>query len=175
MFAKAKVAAVIAGAIRFVVLSAVLIALGGAAYAQSAPSANAVKIAKEILDLKNSRFLFEPMVPGVIERVKSMLQQTNPMLIKDLNLVAAGLRKTYAPRTDELMSEIAKVYASRFTEGELKQIAAFYRTPAGKKVIEFEPRIFDDALGELKDWQEKFAAEVIGRFRTEMKKRGHDL
>jgi hypothetical protein len=27
----------------------------------------------------------------------------------------------------------------------------------------------------LRDWQEKFAEEVIGRFRAEMKKRGHDL
>jgi hypothetical protein len=175
MFAKAKVTAVIAGAVRLSVLAAVLVALGGIAHAQNKPSANSVKLAREILNLKNSGFLFESMVPGVIERVKSMLQQTNPTLGKDLDLVAASLRKTYAPRTNELMTQIAQVYASRFSETELKEIAVFYRTPTGKKVIEFEPRIFDEALEGLKGWQEKFAEEVIGRFRGEMKKRGHDL
>lgn len=175
MFANAKVTAVIAGAVRFSMLAALLIALGGTVHAQTKPSANSVKLAREILDLKNSRFLFEPMVPGVIERVKSMLLQTNPMVSKDLELVAASLRKTYAPRTNELMAQIAEVYASRFSETELKEIAAFYRTPTGKKVIEFEPRIFDEALEGLKGWQEKFGEEMLARFRTEMKKRGHDL
>jgi hypothetical protein len=179
MFAKAKVAAVVAGAVRFAVLAAMLIALGEVARAESRapaqPSANAVKVAKEILDLKNSRLLFDPLVPGVIERVKSMLLQTNPTLRKDFDLVAASLRKVYAPRSEELINEIAKVYASRFSEAELKEIVTFYRTATGKKVIEFEPRIFDDALQGLKGWQENFAEEVIGRFRAEMKKRGHDL
>lgn len=177
MFAKATVAA---AAFRVAMLAVVLIALGADTVraetrSSTRPSANAVKIAKEILALKNSRFLFEPMVPGVIERVKSMLQQTNPTLGKDLDIVAAGLRKEFAPRTDGLMNDIAEVYASRFTEAELKEIAAFYRTATGKKVIEFEPRVFDDALEGLKGWQEQFGEEVIKRFRADMKKRGHDL
>jgi hypothetical protein len=94
---------------------------------------------------------------------------------KDLDVVAASLRKTFAPRTNELLANLARLYASRFSEAELKEIAAFYRSPVGKKVIEFEPRVFDEALDGLKGWQEKFAEEVIRQFRAEMKKRGHDL
>lgn len=177
MFAITKVA--VAGAARFALLAVALIALGEAARAEpklpAEPSANAMKIAREILDLKNSGYLFQPMVPGVIERVKSMLLQTNPTLKKDLDDVAANLRKVYAPRFNELMTDIAWLYASRFTEAELKEIATFYRTALGKKVIELEPRIFDDAMLGLPKWQEKLSEEVIARFRAEMKKRGHDL
>jgi uncharacterized protein len=180
MFAIAKVATVTAATVRLAVLAAVLIALGaGAARAESRsstqPSANATKIAREILELKNSRFLFEAMVPGVIERIKGMLAQTNPTLQKDLEAVAANLRKVFAPRTNEIMNDIAVVYASRFSEAELKEIVVFYRTATGKKVIEFEPRVFDEALEGLKGWQENFGEEVIKRFRAEMKRRGHDL
>jgi hypothetical protein len=180
MFAIAKVA--VAGAARFALLAVALIALGEVARAEPKaaplprePSASAMKIAREILDLKNSGYLFQPMVPGVIERVKSMLLQTNPALKKDLDDVAANLRKVYAPRFNELMTDIAWLYASRFTEAELKEIATFYRTAIGKKVIELEPRIFDDAMLGLPKWQEKLSEEVIARFRAEMKKRGHDL
>ena len=119
--------------------------------------------------------MFRPMVPGVIERVRSMLLQTNPTLRKDLDEVAANLNKVFAPRTADVLNEIARLYASRFTEAELKEIVTFYRTPTGKKVITLEPEIFDDAMAGLKGWQEKFAEEVITRFRAEMKKRGHDL
>ncbi len=186
MFARARVAAAAAGryavlAVVFMALSIVsLTALGteaarAEARSSTQPSANATKLAREILELKDSRFLYEPMVPGVIERVKSMLLQTNPTLGKDLDVVAASLRKSFAPRTTELLNNIATLYASRFSEAELKEIAAFYRSPTGKRVIEFEPRVFDEALDGLKGWQEKFAEEVIRRFRAEMKKRGHDL
>ena len=41
--------------------------------------------------------------------------------------MAAELRKDFAPRTDELMTDISWLYASRFTEAELKEIVAFYR------------------------------------------------
>ncbi len=180
MFAITKVT--VAGAVRCALLAVALIALGDVARAEpkaaaqpSEPSANAMKIAREILDLKNSGYLFQPMVPGVIERVKSMLLQTNPALKKDLDDVAANLRKVYAPRFDELMTDIAWLYASRFTEAELKEIVTFYRTATGKKVIELEPRVFDDAMLGLPKWQEKLSEEVIPRFRAEMKKRGHDL
>lgn len=181
MFAKITVADVLAGAVRAAFLALALVAVMASARAEqktqapSEPSANAVKIAREILDLKNSAYLFEPMVPGVIERVKGMLLQTSPTLRKDLDDVALNLRKMFAQRTTDLMSEIARLYASRFTEAELKEIVTFYRTPTGKKVIELEPQIFDDAVNGLKGWQEKFAEEVIARFRAEMKKRGHDL
>jgi uncharacterized protein len=172
MLARINVANI--GAVRAALLALVLIAVAVPGHAQQ-PSANALKIAREILDLKNTNILFGPMVPGVIERVKGMLSQTNPTLRKDLDAVAANLNKAFAPRTTDLMNEIARLYASRFTEAELKEIVTFYRSATGKKAISLEPQIFDDAVAGLQSWQEKFAEEVIARFRAEMKKRGHDL
>ena len=176
MFAKINVADVTAGAVRAAFLAFALIAVAAPSHAQQKePSPGAIKIAREILDLKNTADLFGPLVPTVVDRVRGMLAQTNPTLGKDLEAVAANLRKTFAPRTAELLSDIARLYASRFTEAELKEIVTFYRTPTGKKVITLEPEVFDDAMTGLKGWQEKFAEEVFARFRAEMKKRGHDL
>jgi hypothetical protein len=165
-----------AGVFRAALLACMLAAaISGPALAQKPPSANAIALAKEIVALKGSSAMLDPMVPGVIERVKFMHMQTNPMLQKPLNEVAAFLRKEYAARSAGLLNDLAKTYASHFTEAELKQVLAFYKTTAGKKVIAEEPRIFDDSMKQLKAWQDKFSQEVIARFRTEMRKRGHDL
>jgi uncharacterized protein len=179
MIAKLKIAVGSAGIVRTVLIALALVALALPVRAEQAqpsePSPAAMKLAREILDLKNSNAMFEPMVPGVIERVRLMHLQTNPNLRKALDEVAQVLRKAFESRTEDLMQDIAWLYAARFTEAELKEIVAFYKTPTGKKVIELEPRVFDDAMLGLKTWQEKFAEEVLARFRLEMKKRGHSL
>ena len=72
-------------------------------------------------------------------------------------------------------TEIARAYASRFTEQELKEILAFYKTPLGKKLIVEEPKGVDDATKRVDEWANKFAEEVLARIRAEMKKKGHNL
>jgi hypothetical protein len=183
----ARIAKATATLARMMLLGLVLAAIAGPAPAEQKkqqqkqsqnpgqPSAAAQKLAQEILALKHSDELFVPMVPGVIERVKLMHLQTNPALKKDLDEVAEQLHKVFEPRADQLMVEVAWLYAARFTEAELKQILTFYQSPTGQKVIEQEPLVLEEAMAGLKGWQEKFAEEVLSRFRVEMKKRGHDL
>jgi uncharacterized protein len=175
MFARINVANVTSGAVRAALLALALIAVTVSAHAQQKPSPAALKLAQEILDLKNAAALFKPMVPGVIERVKFTLLQTNPALRKDLDAVAANLNKVYAPRTAEMLNEFARAYASNFSEAELKELVAFYRSATGKKSIVAEPQIFEAVISGLRTWQDEFAEEVISSFRAEMKKRGHDL
>jgi hypothetical protein len=47
---------------------------------------------------------------------------------------------------DELMAEIIPLYARYFSAEELRSMAAFYRTPAGAKMLFLTPRISHEAL-----------------------------
>ncbi len=114
-------------------------------------------------------------MPGVIERARRVLLQTNPMLGKPLNDVASKLRADIGARGAELVNEAARLYASRFTEQELKDALAFYKTPLGRKMVEEEPKILDQSLKDAQTWADKLSEEVIGKFRSEMKKLGHDI
>src|SRR6266540_3905715 len=150
-------------------------ALGiGAADAQQ-PSASAIATAKEVITAKGAAALYSPLVSGVIERTKSVFLQTNPMLGKDLNEVATKLHTEYATRSAEIVNDVAKLYASRFTEQELKDILAFYKSPLGRKLIVEEPAILDQSMKNAQTWAENLSQEVIAKMRAEMKKRGHDI
>jgi hypothetical protein len=165
----------VAGAVRVAVLALAFAAIATPALAQK-PSANAIAMAREIIILKGSAALYDTLAPNVIDRVRAMNLQTNPMLGKPLAEVAAVLRKEYGAKvTVQLADMLARAYAARFTEAELKVVLAFYKSPAGKKVIDEEPRVIEAFVGQLKDWQDRFAEEILSRFRTEMKKRGHEL
>jgi uncharacterized protein len=155
-------------------LALVLAASVGSAHAQQ-PSASALATAKELITTKGAAAIFDPLVPGVIEQAKSALLRTNPMLSKDLNEVAAKLRADYAPRGVEVINDTARIYATRFTEQELKDALAFYKSPIGRKLLVEEPRILDEGMRNAQAWANKLSEEVIGKIRVEMKKRGHDI
>ena len=114
------------------------VVIADAARAQ-APSPGALTAAKELVALKGGAVMFDPLIPGVIESAKNQLVPTNPQLCGPLNEVATQLHKEYAAKRAELLDLIAQAYARRFTEAELKDITAFYKTPSGKKMIAQEP------------------------------------
>ena len=95
--------------------------------------------------------------------------------IAPLREVATKLRNELSPRQAELNSEVAKVYASRFTEKEIKDLLAFYQSPLGRKLIAEEPRALDQSMTYAQDWARRLSDEVVVKMRAEMKKLGHDL
>jgi hypothetical protein len=152
----------------------VLIMLAHPAQAQR-PTPAAISMAKELIALKGATTLYDPVVRGVVEQAKIVLLRTNPMVSKDLNEVTAKLHNEYAGRISDLRELVARVYASRFTEQELKDALTFYKTPLGKKLIEQEPQILDQTMKDAQDWGDKLSEEVISKMRAEMKKKGHEL
>lgn len=140
------------------------------------PTPAAILIAKQILELKNSKAnVYAPLIRGVIEKAKNEFMQTNFMYAKDLNEVAADMEKQFEPRADELLDAAARIYASHFTEAELKQILAWDQSPVGRKALVEEPKAFDQGLAYAGEWGQKFSDEVIIRMREDMKKRGKEI
>jgi hypothetical protein len=151
------------------------VVLGGSGIAQPQPSAEAIDTARQIITLKGGENIFNTLIPGVIEQSKYMFEQQNPNLGTPLREVATKLRNELAPRQAELNSEVAKVYASRFTEKEIKDLLAFYQSPLGRKLVTEEPRALDQSMTYAQDWARRLSDEVVVKMRAEMKKLGHDL
>jgi len=151
--------------------------VAGPALAQSNPNPSpaAIATAKQILADKHIEELYKEAVPSLVERSKLTLLQSNLNYQKDLNEVAIKVAKELAGSEKEIGDQIAKIYASRFSEQELKDIAAWYKSPLGKKVIEQEPEIFAASRGYMDQWAQTFSQKVIDKFRAEMKARGKNI
>jgi len=143
--------------------------------AQPQPSAASLAIAKEILTLRATTTVLQPVVTGVIEQARGMFEQQNPQLGKDLREVSAKLRKDLEPKRDEIINVFVRTYAQHFTEAELKDLLGFYKTPLGKKVLNEEPIAIEEGLKSAQAWADQLSGQVIEMYRTEMKKKGHDL
>jgi uncharacterized protein len=167
------------GVVRMVLLALALASLAptreGRAQAPAQSSSVAIALAREIIIAKATSAGFDAVGPSVIEKSKDQFLQLNPGLVRDLNEVAAKLKAEYAARFSEPINEAARAYATRFTEQELKDILAFYKSPLGKKVVMQEPLILQESMTNIDHWASNLSEEIMGRFRAEMKKKGHDL
>jgi uncharacterized protein len=155
---------------------AILLSAAGAALVNAQePSAGSVAMAREMLVLKGGNTFFERLVPGVIESAKNSFIPTNPQFGKPLDEVADGLQKELASKSGEIVTDVARIYAQHFSDQELKEILAFYKTPTGKKMLAEEPQVINESMKYAQNWANDLYEKVLGRFRTEMKKKGYDL
>ena len=169
-----KVVEAVTSAARPVAFALALVAFSTAVHAQQ-PSAAAIQTAKEIVNVTGATTLFNPLIPGVVEQAKNLFLQQNPGLSKDLNEIATKMRADLAPRFDELTGEVAKLYAAHFTEAELKELLAFYKSPLGGKLITEQSKVGEEGLKFAQDWANRLSDQVISNMREELKKRGHAL
>jgi hypothetical protein len=140
--------------------------------AQQQPSAAAVSLATQILEMKGGIGVFDPAIDGVIAHHKGTFVQMNPNASRVLNDMEGKLRNEFAPKRQELRVEVARAYAAQFTEQELKDLLAFYKTPLGKKVIDGEPKAGEEAAKRAQVWIDKFAGDVSAKMRAELKSKG---
>ncbi|MCK1654633.1 DUF2059 domain-containing protein [Bradyrhizobium sp. 149] len=141
--------------------------------AKSSPAA--VAAAKEILTIKNASAMYANAVPGLVDKTKIALIQQNLNYQKDLTEVAGIVNQQLTGREKEIGEGMAQVYASEFTEQELKDLVTFYKSPLGKKLIEAEPRAIGLSMAFMNSWAQNFSETVMGAFRAEMRKRGKEI
>jgi uncharacterized protein len=142
------------------------------AFAADAPN---VALAKQMLEVTHAMTVFTPLIPGVVEQARLFYLQQNPSLGKDLSEVATKIRNDLQPRFAELIDDLAKIYAETFSEPEMKEIIAFYQSPAGKKMLDQQPRLVDASMNFAGNWANKLSEEVTARIREELIKRGHKM
>jgi hypothetical protein len=157
-------------AILFCVLSAPAFA-----QAPAKPSPEHIALARAVLDFTGARKTFEGMTPKLLMDARNVILRTRPTLQVDLDAASLEVAKQLAAADEELVNQIAVVYAQKFTEQELKDIAAFYQSPAGKKMTAEMPSVLTESYKVIQEWSRKMSVDVMTALRVEMKKKGHDL
>ena len=135
----------------------------------------AIAAAKEILTLKNASAMYAAAVPNIVHQTKDSLLQANLNYQKDLNEVAAIVAQTLAGKEKEIGDGMAQIYASEFTEQELKDLVTFYKSALGQKLLSAEPRAIQFSMSFMNQWAQTFAETTNAQFRAEMRKRGKQI
>ena len=162
--------------------------------ASSTPDVSAAKRAliKEILDLTNSRTSSEAMFNAQFQQMERQMPEIQWQAISQLDefkkltkaqqeelhtkIKASSARSSqrikelFLQRIDlkKLGEDISyTVYDKHFTEAELKDLAAFYRSDTGKKVVKEMPALFADSMAKASEIISPRINEIVEQVQTE--------
>jgi hypothetical protein len=117
---------------------------------------------------------FDSIIPSFAEQIRKQAV-TRPEIQKDLDDVLAKLQPEMELQKQRMIDIAARTYASKLTEAELSDIAAFFRSPAGKRYVETQPVLLDEMVHAMQGWTEEVSEYIMVRVRAEMGKRGFNL
>ena len=118
---------------------------------------------------------YEGVVAQMMAQINSTITRTRPELGPDLKVVLEGLVTEFSPKTSEMVDTSARIFASKMTEAEMKDVAAFFASASGKKYVAIQPVALDEIVVSMDDWRQKMSGDISERIRAEMKKKGHNL
>jgi len=138
-------------------------------------SPDQLALARKYVDLTNKAQVYEAILATTAEQTSKLLSQHNPDITDKIDAVIGKILETYKGKNDELFNQLARIYASSFTQDELQQIVTFYETPAGQKLASSAFNINRDAGKVMQLYAYNFGTEFVSKVRAELKAEGIKL
>ncbi|MEJ8476090.1 DUF2059 domain-containing protein [Roseibium algae] len=114
---------------------------------------------------------FDDILPLLAEQTRTLFIQSDPARTQEVVDVSTEVALKLASKRTELNNMVYEVWARRFTEEELIQLADFYRSPIGQKLAKNGPTVTALAIGAARQWQDKISTEMVALVREELDKR----
>jgi hypothetical protein len=148
-----------------------------AAPAPAAPEASPshTQAAVEFLQLSGVTKGFEDMIPQFLDQVRLRYVGQRPEIADMINDASLAVVPEFVKRRDDLNKDLAKIYTARFTEDELNQMVAFYKTPAGQKFSTLQAEVLQASVPVVQAWSRKLSTDMAQRIKEEVAKKGQKL
>jgi hypothetical protein len=144
------------------------------ALAQS-PAPDAIAAARELIVTMQTADTFKAVMPAIIKNLKPAIVQDRPQVERDYDAIMPILLEGMSARLNEVLDQLAALYARIFTAAELREISAFYRAPTGQKFVRMQAPIMQESMAIGQKFGESVAREMQSRMIDELRKRGHKI
>ena len=131
--------------------------------------------ARDLLQATNTEAQFSTVIPMMFGQLKQSIPPSGPKMQEELDKVFAEIQTQFIERRNEVLDQIANLYAAKFTADEMKALADFYRSPIGQKFIAAVPELTAEAMKMGNIWGRRIAMDAERKVRDEMRRRGFDL
>jgi len=135
------------------------VAFSTSAFAQEITESH-MKAARDAVAALHATDIFDNILPQAAAALEAQLIQKNPdmqaLIGKTVNEKALAL----ASRRADLEREAATAYAKNFSEKELNDIAAFYNSDSGQKLLKTGPLAMRELVKAAEIWQNGIARDL---------------
>lgn len=141
------------------VLAVAVTAGAGTAFADDA-TPQQISAAKAVIKVMHVSDTFDGILPSIAQQAKQQFVARDPANSKQIEDTVENVALELAKTRPDLDNAIAQAWAARFTIDELNQMASFYASPVGVKLLQYEPAIVKDSIAAAHAWQEQTALQL---------------
>jgi hypothetical protein len=145
------------------------------AAAAQTPSPDAMTAARGLVTTMKLSDQYKALLPAILLNLKPALVQDRPEIESDYDAMMPMIADAFTPYYNAMVDNVAAVYANNFTLGELREIEAFYRQPAGQKLLEKTPSLAQQSNQAVQDVSRKATEDLRTRLTEALRQKGHKL
>ena len=135
-----------------VLAASAVLAFSSPAFSQDVTESH-LKAARAAVAAIHATDPFDAILPQAAAALESQLIQKNPDMQELIGKTISEKALALASRRADLEKEAALAYAKVFSEKELTDIAAFYNSDSGKKLLDSGPTVTRDLVKAADIWQ----------------------
>ena len=140
-----------------------------------APPPDALAAARELIVTMRAADYFKTILPAIVPAAEAGDRAEPAAGRARLDAIMPLMLESMNARVNEIIDQVAALYARNFTAAELNEVVAFYRGPTGQKFIQKLPLITQESMVIGQRFGQSIAAELRSRIVDELRKRGHDI
>jgi hypothetical protein len=114
--------------------------------------------ARELVQVMRATDQFKAQFPTIMQALKPALVQGRPQMEKDFDAILLAIDDVR--RVNELGEAFAVIYASNFSVSEIHDIAAFYRSSTGQKLLTQQPAITRESVVAGQKWVQTLSSDL---------------
>lgn len=148
----------------------------GPVSAQKAPADPArLAAAKDVMEASGTAKQFDAVMPMMFGQLSGAFSKVAPDKGSVIKEVMDKLLPRFSARKQELIDQIAVLYAEKFTIEELKAIVTFYKSPVGAKMVQTQPELMGQSMQLGQRWGQQIGKELEEEARKELKSCGINI
>ncbi len=129
--------------------------------------------ARELMAISGQQQSASQMLDLLRNNLVGMLKRNSPKPVEEIGrIVDQVLLPEFKAHLGELSDAMVEVWASHYTVDEMHQLADFYRSPLGRRVIEVSPQIAALGFTAGQIWGQRVSREALQKQAEELRRRG---
>lgn len=125
-------------------------------------------LADELVQITGTARLFDTLLPNIADEAKNTFIRANPQMQLGIIAVVDTVAVELVGRRAELDRYLARVWASGFTDDEMRELIDFYSSPTGQKFAQIHGQILAVQTAAAEQWAQSVADELDQRVREEL-------
>jgi len=127
------------------------------------------ELADKLVQMTGTARLFDSLLPTIAEQAKNGFIRSNPQMQLGIIAVVDKVAVELVSRRPELDGYLARVWASGFTNDEMRELIEFYSSETGKKLANVQGQLLAVQTAAAEEWAKSVAEELDQRVREELR------